>query len=110
MSLTPRRDLYEVLIRFNPDGSYSCHQKYITHWVNDQGRVEPGLSRIESPEALNPENVEAILSSNMSAMLADHAATKATIGEYLKRLQDAEAKLAAARPRKVASKTAGAES
>ena len=67
MAITEQTHLYEVLLRFGPDGLTGAHQRGLTRLVDEAGNVL--MEREGAPEALTPDALAGLMTSQTAGLL-----------------------------------------
>jgi hypothetical protein len=76
MALTERTRLYEVLIRFAPDGTPSALQRNLEEVLRD-GEVIHATEQMAQP--LDPDTVQGLIASSDALMLAENMRLRAVL-------------------------------
>lgn len=77
MAITEQTHLYEVLLRFGPEGLTGAHQRSLSQLVDDSGTVL--MEREGVPEALTPAALAGLIDGQTADLLAQLAALQAEI-------------------------------
>ena len=108
MAITEQTHLYEVLLRFGPEGLTGAHQRGLTRLVDEAGNVL--MEREGAPEALTPDALAGLMTAQTADLLAQLDAmveAEAALRAELSRLADENAKLQAEVDRMRSGMTSG---
>ncbi len=79
MAITEQTHLYEVLLRFGPEGLTGAHQRNLSRLVDDSGTVL--MEREGAPEALTPDALAGLMTAQTVGLLAQLDARNIQIAE-----------------------------
>jgi chromosome segregation ATPase len=68
MAITEQTYLYEVMLRFGPEGLTGAHQRGLTRLVDEAGNVL--MEREGAPEALTPDALAGLMTAQTADLLA----------------------------------------
>lgn len=94
MAITEQTYLYEVMLRFGPEGLTGAHQRGLTRLVDEAGNVL--MEREGAPEALTPDALAGLIDSQTADLLVQLDAmveADAALRADLSRLADENARL-----------------